>query len=212
MERDWIDYIVAVGSVLTPILVLLLSGIGWHLKTKLESTRNREQRADERIKELEDKLRADRIDIYNKLLEPFFVLFTTDAAFAKDPKYKGQSKDSLSIGKMLTVEYRIVGFKLSLVGDDSVVRAYNKLMQFFYRGEHNAEGDEILQKTSRWIELLSELLLEIRKSMGNHNTSLNNWEMIEWFLTDADNMKKLSTNKSLNTQASPAGTPQSGAH
>jgi len=195
MEKNWLDYATAVGSTLTPILVLLLTGIGWHIKAKLERNHDEDSKAHARIRELEDKLRADRIETYNQLLEPFFVLFTSDAVFDSDPKFKGKNKEQLSIGKMLTVEYRKVGFKLSLVADDSVVRAYNKLMQFFYKGEHEGlSGDELLVKTSHWIKLLSELLLEIRKSMGNQHTSLTNWEMIEWFMTDADAMRELSVN------------------
>ena len=94
---------------------------------------------------------------------------------------------------MLTVEYRKVGYKPSLIADDSIVRAYNKLMQFFYKGQHEGlEAKELLVRTSQWIKLLSVLLLEIRKSMGNQHTSLTNWEMIEWFMTDADMMEKLS--------------------
>lgn len=193
MEKHWIDYLAAIGSTLTPILVLLLTGIGWHIKTKLESTRGKDTLVQERIRELEDKLRTDRIETYNQLLEPFFVLFTTDAVFSNDPKYKGKNKDQLSIGKMLTVEYRKVGYKPSLIADDSIVRAYNKLMQFFYKGQHEGlEAKELLVRTSQWIKLLSVLLLEIRKSMGNQHTSLTNWEMIEWFMTDADMMEKLS--------------------
>lgn len=195
MEKHWFDYATAIGSMLTPILVLLLTGLGWHIKARLERNRDEDSKAQARIRELEDKLRADRIETYNQLLEPFFVLFTTDAIFASDPKFKGKSKDQLSIGRMLTVEYRKVGFKLSLVGDDEVVRAYNKLMQFFYKIEHEGlTGDELLVKTSHWIKILSELLLAIRKSMGNQHTSLNNWEMIEWFMTDADKLRELSAN------------------
>lgn len=195
MEKHWIDYATAIGSMLTPILVLLLTGVGWHIKAKLERNRDEESATQARIRELEDKLRADRIETYNQLLEPFFVLFTTDAIFASDPKFKGVSKDQLSIGRMLTVEYRTVGFKLSLLADDEVVRAYNNLMQFFYKPEHEGfTSDELLVKTSRWIKLLSELLLAIRKSMGNQHTSLNNWEMIEWFMTDADKLRALSAN------------------
>ena len=85
MEKHWIDYLAAIGSTLTPILVLLLTGIGWHIKTKLESTRGKDTLVQERIRELEDKLRTDRIETYNQLLEPFFVLFTTDAVFSNDP-------------------------------------------------------------------------------------------------------------------------------
>ena len=110
MEKHWLDYATAIGSTLTPILVLLLTGVGWHIKAKLERNRDKDSKAQARIRELEDKLRTDRIETYNQLLEPFFVLLTTDAIFASDPKFKGKSKDQLSIGKMLTVEYRKVGF------------------------------------------------------------------------------------------------------
>jgi hypothetical protein len=198
MEHDWLDYATGIGSVVTPILVLLLTGIGWHIKSKLETARAKDLRAEERIRELEDKLREDRIEIYNQLLEPFFVLFTSDEIFSQDPKYKGKKKERLSIGKMLTVEYRKIGFKLALLADDAVVRAYNRLMQFFYKGEYEGlEGDELLIRTSQWIELLSQLLLEIRRSMGNANTQLTNWEMIEWFISEADKMRELSANNSL---------------
>lgn len=193
MDNNWLDYVDAFGSALTPILVILLTGIGWHIKTKVEVSRENENKLHSRIRDLEDKLRNDRIDTYNQLLEPFFLLFTTEAIIANDPKFKGKDKDKLAIGKMLTVDYRKIGFKLSLVADDSVVRAYNKLMQFFYKGEGDIDGltDEIkLVKTSQWIMLLSQLLLEIRKSMGNQHTSLDNWEMIEWFISDTHKMQE----------------------
>jgi hypothetical protein len=195
MERDWLDYATGIGAIITPLLVLFLTGVGWHIKSKLESSRAKNTRAEDRIRELEDKLREDRIETYNLLLEPFFVVFTSDAVFAQDPKYKGKNKDQLGIGKMLTVEYRKVGFKLALLADDSVVRAYNALMQFFYKGEHEGlDEQELLVTTSQWIELLAQLLLEIRRSMGNSDTELSNWEMIEWFMSDADKMRELSAN------------------
>jgi hypothetical protein len=34
-------------------------------------------------------------------------------------------------------------------------------------------------------KLLGSFLLEIRRSMGNEDTDLDNLEMIEWFITDA---------------------------
>jgi len=190
--RDWVDYATVAGAALTPLFVLLLTGVGWHIKNKIESTRNNDIRVQERIRDLEDKLRTDRIETYNKLLEPFFLLFTTDAVFESDPKYIGKDRTEYALSKMLTVEYRMVGFKLSLVADDAVVRTYNALMQFFYTGQHADSAQENVSKnTSKWIKLLSEMLLEIRRSMGNHETSLNNWEMIEWFLSDAHKMREL---------------------
>lgn len=188
MDATWISYATAIGSIITPILVLILAGIGWLIKAGIEVERQKETKELERIKELEDKLRNDRIEIYNALLEPFFILFTSDAAFSQDPKYKGKKKDELSIGKMLTVDYRKVGFKLSLLADDSVVRSYNQLMQFFYHAEANS--DELEIKTSHWIKLLGDLLLEIRKSMGNQATELSNWEMLEWFMSDIKIMRE----------------------
>jgi hypothetical protein len=188
METTWISYVTAISSIVTPFLILILAGIGWLIRSSIEVERQKETKEIERIKELEDKLRDDRIEIYNALLEPFFILFTTDAVFSQDPKYKGKKKDELSIGKMLTVDYRKVGFKLSLLADDSVVRSYNQLMQFFYQAEENT--DELEIKTSHWIKLLADLLLEIRKSMGNQTTELSNWEMLEWFMTDIKTIKE----------------------
>jgi hypothetical protein len=197
MEKQWLDYVVAIGSILTPILLSLLTGVGLYIKTRLERNREQESKAQNRIRELEDMLRADRIETYNQLLEPFFVLLTSNAIFSVDPKFKGKDKVQLSTGKMLTYEYRKVGFKLSLTADDAVIRAYNSLMQFFYKGEYEgASDDDRLVKTSQWIKLLSELLLAIRKSMGNQHTSLNNWEMIEWFMTDAKEMREVCTKNS----------------
>ena len=39
--------------------------------------------------------------------------------------------------------------------------------------------------STHWI-----ILLEIRKSMGNEETKLNEWDMLEWFITDARKMKE----------------------
>ena len=40
------------------------------------------------------------------------------------------------------------------------------------------------------MSLIGLLLLEIRKSMGNEETKLNEWDMLEWFITDARKMKE----------------------
>lgn len=193
MEKDWIDYVVALSSTITPVLVLVLTGLGWHIKNKFESSKNIEFRNLERIRELEDKLHQDRIETYNSLLEPFIIMFTTDAIFNSDPKYKGKTKDQLSIGRMLSVDYRKIAFKLSLVADDDVIKAYNALMQhvYSYNKHDNTTNNDALVQTSIWLSLLSEMLLAIRKSMGNASTELNNWEMIEWFMSDTQEMKEL---------------------
>lgn len=189
IEKDFLDTISAIATLVTPLLLLLLGGIGWLIQNRIGQAQTKQDAQAARIVELEDKLREDRIATYNALLEPFFLLFTAEAAFALDPKFKNKKKDEIAIARMLSVEYRQIGFKLSLVANDSVVRSYNRLMQFFYHTEQDARSLE--EKTSHWISLMATLLLEIRKSMGNHSSQLDRWEMIEWFMQDASKMKAI---------------------
>lgn len=114
VEKTWIDYLSAIGSVATPIFVLLLTAVGWKYRQSLER----------RIK-LEEKLREDRIEIYNAILEPFIILLTSDKAWQTDKRNKGIDKNQVAVNKMLTLDYRKVSFKLSLVGSDAVVKSFN---------------------------------------------------------------------------------------
>ena len=172
-EKTWLDYLVDAGTIATPILVLLLSGIGWRLRNRLE-----------RQFALEDKLRADRIRIYNGIIKPFILLLTTDAAWQSDPKNKHKDKDEMALRQLLSLEYRELGFHLSLFGSDEVVLAYNKLMQYsFTLASKTASASQ--PKPVTIMALLGGLLLAIRRSTGNESTSLDCWGMLEWFVKDA---------------------------
>jgi hypothetical protein len=186
-EKAGFEMITEIATLATPVLLAILGAIGWALKNKIEVSRAERDNQQARIRELEDKLREDRISTYNSLLDPFFLLFTADEALATDPKYENKNKNEVAIHRMLSFEYRQVGFKLSLVANDEVVRAYNALMQFFYQIDDDQRPME--QKTAHWIALMTILLLEIRKSMGNQSSKLDRWEMIEWFMKDAHAMK-----------------------
>ncbi|WP_038087728.1 hypothetical protein [Acidihalobacter prosperus] len=183
-----LETISSIASLATPFLLAGLGGLAWIIKNRIESSQAKQDAQASRIRELEDKLREDRIVTYNAILDPFFLLFTSEAAFSLDPKFKNKNKNDLAIAKMLSVEYRQVGFKLSLVANDTVVRAYNALMQFFYHTEQDLRP--IDEKTQDWLALMGTLLLEIRKSMGNASSSLDRWEMIEWFMSDAPQIKE----------------------
>ena len=177
VEKTWIDYLSAIGSVATPILVLILTGVGWKYRQSIER----------RIK-LEEKLREDRIEIYNAILEPFIILLMSDAAWQSDKKNKNKDKNQIAVNQMLSLDYRKVSFKLSLVGSDDVVRSFNNLMQYFYNQSGDGQNPD-MGNLREMMSLLGTFLLEIRKSMGNEATKIDNWGMLEWFLTDARKLK-----------------------
>ncbi len=93
-------------------------------------------------------------------------------------------KSDYAAEKLLSLDYRKQAFRLSLVGSDEVVRAYNNLMQYFYQQEQQISTSNEM-KAKDIMALLGAFLLEVRKSTGNETTRLNNWDMLEWLLTDA---------------------------
>jgi hypothetical protein len=177
MSFTAIELITAIGAVATPVLLAIFSVIGWQLRRKVE-----------RRIELENQLREDRIAIYNDIIEPFVILLMADAAWAQDKKNMGKNKGNVATQKMLSLEYRRRGFQMSLMGSDEVVRSYNELLQYFYdRAEEpsNPSSDVLVEM----LELLGNFLLEIRRSMGNEDTKLEAWDMIEWWMADARKLR-----------------------
>lgn len=112
-NSTWLDYVTAIGAIATPIIVVALGAVGWRIRTKFE-----------RHLELENKLREDRIETYNDILEPFVILFMTDIAWKADLKNKNRDKNLIAQQALLSLEYRRKVFKMSLVGSDAVVTAY----------------------------------------------------------------------------------------
>ena len=109
---SWLNYVTAIGSIATPILVLALAAVGWAFRTQME-----------RRYALEDKLREDRIGTYNQILEPFILLLMSDEAWRADPGNRNKDKNAIATQKMLGLNYRSEAFKLSLVGSDSAASA-----------------------------------------------------------------------------------------
>jgi hypothetical protein len=181
-ERDWLSYLSELGQVVTPVLVLLLTAFGWRFRQKLE-----------RRIELENKLREERVDAYNQILEPFIIMLMSNAAWTHGNQNKGKDRFALATSKLLSLEYRKTAFKLSLIGSDAVVRAYNDLMQHFYNLDENSANSA--QHAQQMMILLGTFLLQIRRSMGNEETRLRDLEMLEWLLTDARQQKSSTTPK-----------------
>lgn len=134
-----------------------------------------------KTREIEEKLRSDRIDIYLKILEPFMLLFSTEEIIKSSKRsVRGKTNVELASEKLLTLEYQEYAFKLSLIGSDSVVKAFNNLLQAFFKSAKSDEEDSGVAL----IHYMAILLLEIRKSLGNESTKIHALEMLEWKITD----------------------------
>ena len=176
VEKTWLDYAAALGSIATPIFVLILSAVGWKLK-----------HTNERKVVLENQLREDRIKTYNLILEPFIIFLMTDIAWNMNKKNKNIDKTDYATSKMLSLEYREASFKLALVAPDALVKSYNNLLQSFYNSDEDTRESTL--KFKGMLELLGKFLIEIRKSMGNESIKLDHWDMCEFWMTDARKLK-----------------------
>ena len=187
------EWVVLVGTVATPVLLIALSGIGWFIKSRFENAQVQEQEARRRIERIESEIREERIQIYTEILDPFIMLFAADHGGAGSKQGRGsrsgqnKNKQQRAIENITSIDYKKAAFKLSLFASDEVARAYNSLMQaaFSMETDGNDSSDEGVRAGG--IELLGSfgaLLLAIRKSVGNEKTELDNVEMLESLIND----------------------------
>ena len=185
-----VENIAAIANIVTPIVILILSVVGWKYRQSIE-----------RKFKIEEKLRDERIEIYNQILEPFIIMLMTDAAWSSDPKNKNKDKYKIATTKLLSLEYRKISFKLSLIGSDPVVSSYNNLMQHFYsKGGDSSPAYSTEEEVIEIMSLLGNFLLEVRRSMGNDSTRIDNWGMLEWFITDARKYRVSSSTTNVKNQ------------
>ncbi len=152
-------------QVLGPSLLMVLGGIiTWFIKSRVEELRATEER-----------LREERRKIYGQLLDPYIHLLAD---------IKGQGPGQ-AIKKITSLEYRKTAFDLSLLGSDKVVRAYNALMKHINEAESTGKQNP-KEMMHRW----GSLLLEIRKSLGNEKTKLDELDMLRAMIKDIDSFFK----------------------
>jgi hypothetical protein len=147
---------------IAPTIIGLLGGaIGWFLKSKVEAKRR-----------AEEALREEQAKTYTDILMPFAQLFT-------DLSPKSQQ----SALKLITsLDYRKKSFQLVLVGSDEVVRAWNKMWDTIYSVEKNElDSKQILLR-------FGEVLLAIRKGLGNDGTRMSSKDMLRWLIKDVDSL------------------------
>jgi hypothetical protein len=150
-------------QILGPSLLIVLGGIiTWFLKSRVEELRATEER-----------LREERRKIYGQILDPYIRLFA-------DLKGQGPAQ---ALKKITSYDYRKTAFDLNLFGSDEVVRAYNALIKHIYEAESTGEQDP-----KEMMRLWGNLLLEIRKNLGNKKTKLNEFDMLRAMIKDIDNL------------------------
>ena len=150
-------------TILAPSFFFVLGGIiSWFLKSRYE-----------KLKEIEEKLRAERRNIYMQILEPYITLFSLSE----------NHKEAKAIKKIMSIDYKKTAFELCLFSSDKVVNSYNNLIKFSYKAEKQGERDD-----KKMIALFGNFLLEIRKSLGNKNTKLTEVDMLQNVIKDIHNI------------------------
>lgn len=168
-----LTFISTLGAVITPILLAIFSLIF--------ANQNKKQ---ERLVKLEENLRSERVEVYNKILEPFIIAATPELLLHKDKRYINKTPGDAAGSLITTPEYKSIQFKLFLIGSDEVIQAFDKLMYYFY--STNFQETSVDMKIL--LPKLSELILSIRKGVGNEKTKINKRLAINLFVKDADSL------------------------
>lgn len=145
-----------------PSLLMIIGGIiTWFIKS----------RSDE-LRAVQDRLTSERRKIYSEILDPYIRLFS-------DLEGKGKQ---VALKTITSYQYKKTAFELSLMGSDNVVSAYNEMMREIFTGNKSPES----QNSPRLLLLFARVLLEIRKSLGEKKTKLNDRDMLRSMINDID--------------------------
>jgi len=147
--------------IIGPSLMIIGGIVTWIIKSKIEE-----------LQAIEKSLLDERRKIYYDLLSPYIEIFAIEGNKEKAMK------------DMLSTEYRKTSFNLNLIGSDNVVNAYNEMMQYTFKTEKLENTDP-----KQLMILLANFLLEIRKSLGNKKTTLNNIDMLKSMIKDIDKIE-----------------------
>jgi hypothetical protein len=166
-----------------PLLILLGGLAGALVSHRLQEARETEQR-----------LSVERRLVYTSLLRPYSFIFTKDPDQIEGlpPQRRNQGQARLTnlqraLGEIATVEYKQTAFDFILIASDDAAKAYNKLMQYMYN--HGGDPDYAVGIMAH----LGQLLKQIRRSLGNKDTTLSQTDMLRFLITDIDDLESQIT-------------------
>ena len=129
-------------KLLMPIIVSaiptsLLGFAFWYLRHNLNISKNRQE-----------KLRQERMDLYDEILDPFNRVI----AGIKIPQ-----ENKKAINKILSAEYKIKYCKFCMIASDEVINSINNFMQYLYKMKYKQLGVQICLE-----EQFAEVLISYR--------------------------------------------------
>ena len=141
------DVSLTIGAAL---LMGISATVSWFVKTKYEELRAAEERLSE-----------ERRRIYTKIIDPLLDVIA-------ELEGKGSTNASETVN---SYEYRKATFDLILIGDDNVIWAFNRILDYEYStNTKNFNRDKMISS-------VAELYLEIRKSITRNKTKINTEDM-----------------------------------
>ena len=146
---------------LAPIVGGVVAILVWVFRSAVENFRKEKER-----------LNSERVGLYKNVLEPYIQLF------AKPSKKETQK----IMAHISSYEYRKAFFELNIFGSDEVVREFNLLMQIGFANDQS--GDAGVKMMGQFCNVM----LAIRRDVGNKKTFLEQWEMLESQITDLYSM------------------------
>ena len=149
------------GELIPTILVIFAGLVTWYLKDNSE-----------KLKFQREKLLDDKGANYQKVLDPMI----RSLAGAKN-----KMELDKAIKQVKSYEYKKDAFQLMMFGSDDVVKAYNDFFQYLYKTSDNVDSREMLT-------LLGNVILQIRKDLGNSKTMLSEMDMLRFMITDIDKL------------------------
>jgi hypothetical protein len=87
-----LQWVTALGAIATPVILTLLTAVGWSIQRRVEKNQKIESELRERARKLEEELRSDRLEVYNAILEPFIILFVKEQGFAQESDIEANRK------------------------------------------------------------------------------------------------------------------------
>lgn len=149
MQTSW-NTIVSVLAVFTPILLVILAGVGWLYRHEKE-----------RREAVERQLSEHKYKAYITLLDIFFDMIKE----TKEDKVINQNK---IVNRMIDANKNLI-----LYGSDEVVCTYQKWLDIARNGKVG-------------LKQFGEIVISMRRDMGNWNTKITPKDVLQQFILDYD--------------------------